>query len=176
MFFYIGRGVLFLCLLFLRGRGGQRAYKERLFRLCKSRLYVFIFSCCFSLNFLGGLRIFIGLTVFPVFVFSVRVRLWGMGQIKKLFLGKRYIGHFIPQGAPQTFLIFLFLVESIRSLVQPLTLTVRLCANLITGHVLFFLVLSSSFFICRVGIIILESLVIIVQAFVFSLLIFLYGS
>jgi len=90
-----------------------------------------------------------------------------MGQVKKLFSGKSYIEHFIPQGAPQTFLIFLFLVESIRSLVQPLTLTVRLCANLITGHVLFFLVLSRNFFICRVGIIILESLVIVVQAFVF---------
>ncbi|XP_017765497.1 PREDICTED: ATP synthase subunit a-like, partial [Eufriesea mexicana] len=50
-------------------------------------------------------------------------------------------------------------IELIRNLIRPITLSIRLCANLISGHLI---------------LIILEIFITFIQAYVFSILIILY--
>jgi F0F1-type ATP synthase membrane subunit a len=69
------------------------------------------------------------------------------------------------------------MIELVRQLIRPITLGVRLAANLTAGHLILTLLASISFFrsiIAQFPLIILELVVSLVQPFVFCLLIFLY--
>ena len=79
---------------------------------------------------------------------------------------------------------FIVLVESLRNIIRPLTLSVRLCANIIAGHLLITLISSTGeilgfvmtnlVIILQISLIILELRVSIIQAYVFTVLITLY--
>ena len=97
--------------------------------------------------------------------------------------------HFIPTGSPLVLTSFLFWVELFSRVVRPVTLTLRLCANITAGHVLFSVIsrsLASSLFIsCGLGVVLLvvgvsfwlfEAVICFIQAVVFFLLLFSYFS
>ncbi len=94
---------------------------------------------------------------------------------------KNTLAHLVPIGTPLILIPLLVFIELISNIIRPVTLRIRLTANITAGHLilrlissyftiwhwdLFFLVLS---FMC-----ILELGVAIIQAFVFSLLTALY--
>lgn len=76
------------------------------------------------------------------------------------------------------------LIESIRNIIRPITLTVRLTANIIAGHLLLTLlgnmgpklnfILLPIIIITQTILLTLESAVAIIQAYVFAILITLY--
>jgi F0F1-type ATP synthase membrane subunit a len=71
------------------------------------------------------------------------------------------------------------LIEIIRQLIRPITLSVRLAANLTAGHLILSLLASLSFVyrvFSQIPLIILEILVALVQPFVFCILLYLYFS
>lgn len=90
--------------------------------------------------------------------------------------------HLTPQGTPNILIPFIVIIESIRLLIRPLTLSVRLTANIITGHLLFSLLGKISHTFLSILIIlslqillfILEITVSLLQAYVFSILSALY--
>lgn len=91
--------------------------------------------------------------------------------------------HLVPINTPIPLCIFIVLIETISNLIRPLTLAVRLSANIIAGHILISLlrkILSHNlfWFILRSNIlyllIILELSVVIIQRYVFITLINLY--
>lgn len=94
--------------------------------------------------------------------------------------------HLIPQGTPFALAPFIVLIETIRHLIRPLTLAIRLAANIIAGHLLITLLTSARPLtplylrpILGTAQIILGSLetaVAFIQAYVFSVLISLYIS
>uniref|UniRef100_A0AAU7GII5 ATP synthase subunit a n=1 Tax=Cardipennis shaowuensis TaxID=342701 RepID=A0AAU7GII5_9CUCU len=94
--------------------------------------------------------------------------------------------HLVPQGAPSILLPFLVIVETISNIIRPGTLAIRLTANMIAGHLLITLMGNSgpnlTLFILQILIfsqillLILESAVAIIQAYVFSILSTLYSS
>lgn len=95
------------------------------------------------------------------------------------------ISHLTPIGTPSVLIPFMVVIESIRLIIRPLTLAVRLRANIIAGHLLLSLLGSTgqeiSFIITLIIIIIsqvllfvLEISVSIIQAYVFSILRVLY--
>nr|WMQ52326.1 ATP synthase F0 subunit 6 [Ceutorhynchus albosuturalis] len=94
--------------------------------------------------------------------------------------------HLVPQGAPSMLLPFLVLVESISNIIRPGTLAIRLTANMIAGHLLITLMsnygssLSIIFLqiliLSQILLLILESAVSIIQAYVFAILMTLYSS
>lgn len=94
---------------------------------------------------------------------------------------KGFLLHFIPEGTPLVLTIFLFLIEMVRNFIRPITLTVRLVANILAGHLLLIL-LSKLVFITNfmfLGYLILTSielLVGLIQAYIFSTIIVLYFS
>lgn len=95
------------------------------------------------------------------------------------------ISHLTPHDTPFILIPFIVIIESIRLLIRPLTLAIRLTANIIAGHLLLCLLGSTGSLINRSLIIILiiftqlllyilEISVSIIQAYVFSILSTLY--
>nr|YP_010735477.1 ATP synthase F0 subunit 6 [Deroceras laeve]WEI33068.1 ATP synthase F0 subunit 6 [Deroceras laeve] len=100
---------------------------------------------------------------------------------------KQVIAHLAPSGAPMVLIPFLVIIETISIMIRPLTLTVRLVANISAGHIVLSLianVLSSSLptsstmilsFI-MIGYMLFEVFVSFIQAYIFTLLISLYAA
>merc|ERR1712142_215829 len=60
---------------------------------------------------------------------------------------KKYLNHFVPIGAPVGLIPFLILIETISNFIRPLTLTLRLVANIRAGHVVISIIsISLGFF------------------------------
>ena len=99
---------------------------------------------------------------------------------------KESAAHLAPAGAPGALIPFLVLVETVRTLIRPLTLTVRLIANISAGHIVMSLIsncLTSvrlativPLLMVNVGYTLFEVFVCVVQAYIFSLLIKLYAE
>lgn len=92
--------------------------------------------------------------------------------------------HLVPQGTPIVLIPFIVLIESIRNIIRPITLIIRLTANLIAGHLLLtllgntgptiLLIFIPILLFIQILLLTLESAVAIIQAYVFSILITLY--
>nr|ARO34961.1 ATP synthase F0 subunit 6 [Syrista parreyssii]UGN61580.1 ATP synthase F0 subunit 6 [Syrista parreyssii] len=94
--------------------------------------------------------------------------------------------HMVPMGTPTILMPFMVMIESISNLIRPLTLAVRLTANMVAGHLLISLISSSSssmssaliigMILAQILLLTLESAVAIIQAYVFSILSTLYSN
>nr|YP_007026873.1 ATP synthase F0 subunit 6 [Metacrangonyx longicaudus]CCI69450.1 ATP synthase F0 subunit 6 [Metacrangonyx longicaudus] len=99
---------------------------------------------------------------------------------------KNLLIHLIPEGTSSFLMPFMVLVETISNIIRPITLSIRLCANMIAGHLLISLLSSSlvkvssfMFILLSMGelsLMILEIAVAFIQAYVFSMLVTLYTS
>lgn len=98
---------------------------------------------------------------------------------------KHIFAHLVPQRTPVTLMPFIVLIETIRNVIRPGTLAVRLAANIIAGHLLITLLgnqttvagisLVGILLAVQVILLILESAVAIIQAYVFAVLSTLYS-
>nr|YP_010223323.1 ATP synthase F0 subunit 6 [Macrohectopus branickii]UCL27455.1 ATP synthase F0 subunit 6 [Macrohectopus branickii] len=94
------------------------------------------------------------------------------------------LAHLIPQGTPVALMPFMVLIETISNLIRPLTLAIRLTANMVAGHLLIVLlnsadpntplVLTPVLFLAKQALLLLEMAVAFIQAYVFSVLVTLY--
>lgn len=98
---------------------------------------------------------------------------------------KHIFAHLVPLGTPVVLIPFIVFIESIRNIIRPITLSVRLAANLTAGHLLLIL-LGESIVHRRALIIILvtlaqfllmtlEAAVAVIQSYVFATLSTLYA-
>lgn len=96
---------------------------------------------------------------------------------------KAFLSHLTPRGTPIALISFIVLIETVRNIIRPLTLAVRLMANIVAGHLLltllskFSLICSSFTIYSSAPIIILGVLEIgvsFIQAYVITLLCTLY--
>ncbi|KAG7165333.1 ATP synthase subunit a-like 4, partial [Homarus americanus] len=95
------------------------------------------------------------------------------------------LAHIVPQGTPGLLIPFIVLVKTLRNLIRPGTLAVRLAANIIAGHLLLTLLgnigpslsltLVSFLMLTQILLLILESAVAIIQSYVFAVLRTLYA-
>lgn len=119
-------------------------------------------------------------------IFTVRLALplW-LGHVllawKKNF--SAIIAHLVPLGTPAGLIPFIVLIELISNIIRPLTLSVRLAANMVAGHLLLTLLSSITtisgygapfIIIALIRLITLEIAVAIIQAYVFRVLNVLY--
>lgn len=95
---------------------------------------------------------------------------------------KNYIGaiaHLIPEGAPIYMAVALIVIELVRLIIRPLTLRVRIMANILAGHLLMIL-LSSLVFklqlsgLFYVGLNMIEIFVALIQSYIFTVILTLY--
>nr|AXS64945.1 ATP synthase F0 subunit 6 [Elateroidea sp. 3 KM-2017] len=94
--------------------------------------------------------------------------------------------HLVPQGTPPILMPFMVCIETISNVIRPGTLTIRLSANMIAGHLLLTLlgnsgtkssmVMINLLIMIQLALLILESAVAIIQSYVFSILMTLYSS
>lgn len=95
----------------------------------------------------------------------------------------RIFSHLVPRGTPNVLIPFMVIIETIRNLIRPGSLAVRLTANIIAGHLLISLlgnntnssILIISTIIIFLILIIFELAVGIIQSYVFITLITLYS-
>lgn len=119
---------------------------------------------------------------------SVSLRLglvsWGRLQIRNFELINSLFTHLVPIGTPNILMPFIVVIERVRLIIRPITLSVRLSANIIAGHLILSLICSPAFyrtitFLARVFITrilrILEISVALIQPYVFYTLLRLYS-
>jgi len=95
------------------------------------------------------------------------------------------LAHLVPLGTPAVLMPFMVLIETIRNVIRPGTLAVRLAANMIAGHLLLVLLgnqgpsLASSILAIlvtvQIALLVLESAVAVIQSYVFAVLATLYS-
>lgn len=96
------------------------------------------------------------------------------------------LAHLVPQSTPNALISFIVLIETISNVIRPLTLAVRLSANIIAGHLLITLLgnqTSGAKFITlylllftQIILLTLECAVALIQSYVFAVLSSLYSS
>nr|YP_009773419.1 ATP synthase F0 subunit 6 [Chiton albolineatus]QIZ12635.1 ATP synthase F0 subunit 6 [Chiton albolineatus] len=150
-----------------------------------------IFITLIFINLLGLFPYVFSLSSHLTFALSFGFPLWLSLIISGIFFNfSSVIAHLLPSGAPMFLNPFLVLVETVSISVRPITLSIRLVANMSAGHIILGLIgayLSAGMFTYSVLIIILLILVEIfyfmfeigvsmIQAYIFSLLIILYSE
>nr|AHX97826.1 ATP synthase F0 subunit 6 [Pseudognaptodon sp. QL-2014] len=115
-----------------------------------------------------------------IFALSMWIGLMLFGWLKNTI---HMLVHLVPQGTPFMLMFFMVLIELLSSIIRPMTLSIRLTANMIAGHLL--LTLLSSFIpdivifyliiiIMQLLLLMLEMAVSIIQSYVFVILMILY--
>lgn len=132
-------------------------------------LFPFIFTRTTHLIITLGFRIILWISFFIIgFTYNYRIS----------------IAHLVPEGRPLILSPLIVLIERIRHLIRPFTLSIRLRANIIAGHLIIGLLsrislinilrFFSSLFLQSV-LLILDFAVAIIQGFVFRILLLLYA-
>lgn len=153
-----------------------------------SNLIIFIrlIIIIFFNNFLGLFPYIFTASRHIRFCFSLSLSMW-LGIILYSIINylNNLLTHLTPQGTPVLLIPFIVIIESIRLIIRPITLSIRLTANIVAGHLLLSLLGSSGQLISRIFLIniillsqillfILEIAVSMIQAYVFAILSTLY--
>lgn len=93
--------------------------------------------------------------------------------------------HLVPQGTPSYLIPFIVLIETIRNIIRPITLSIRLAANIIAGHLLLTLLgnqgtnvqslILTILILSQILLLLLETAVAVIQSYVFTILSVLYS-
>nr|YP_009689582.1 ATP synthase F0 subunit 6 [Neoscona multiplicans]QCF46301.1 ATP synthase F0 subunit 6 [Neoscona multiplicans] len=136
-------------------------------------------------NLLGLFPFVFTSTAHPLITMGLGLVLWFsfflMGWLKNF---KNSAAHLVPEGSPIYLSPLMVLIESISHLMRPFTLSIRLAANMMAGHLIISLLASismmsilgfSSSILLQSILLILEFGVSVIQGFVFSILVLLYA-
>jgi len=151
-----------------------------------SFIFISLFSLILFNNFLGLFPYIFTRTRHLTLTLTLALPLWisfiiygWINQTQHIF------SHLVPQGTPNVLIPFIVCIETISNIIRPITLAVRLTANIIAGHLLLTLIgntrNSLSFFLLRIiifaqiALLILEAAVAIIQSYVFAVLSTLYS-
>nr|YP_010535419.1 ATP synthase F0 subunit 6 [Amblyomma tholloni]QLD97054.1 ATP synthase F0 subunit 6 [Amblyomma tholloni]QLD97067.1 ATP synthase F0 subunit 6 [Amblyomma tholloni]UYB78006.1 ATP synthase F0 subunit 6 [Amblyomma tholloni] len=147
--------------------------------------FLAIFSIILFSNFFGLIPYIFTPSSHLVFTMFYSFPIWISLMIFSL-LNKfnKVMSHLVPLGSPLPLSFFMVIIETVSNLIRPITLSVRLTANMISGHLLIHLLSSMMmqlhffFFmlIIMIMLLILETAVALIQSFVFMTLISLYIS
>lgn len=146
-------------------------------------IFVRIFIFIFYNNIIGLLPyIFTASSQLP-FSVTIAISIWIsliiFGWINKT---NHIFCHLVPVGTPYPLIPFMVVIESIRNLIRPISLAVRLTANIIAGHLLISLLGNNLYRISLIimiiwlfiGLIVFEIAVAFIQSYVFITLSTLY--
>lgn len=117
----------------------------------------------------------LSISFFLSLTYWISLMVWGVKNNLK-----NTLAHLTPLGTPNTLINFIVVIELIRNIIRPVTLAVRLSANIIAGHLLISLLSRFSInytvvsFLILLILITLEIRVALIQAYVITTLISLY--
>nr|AOY40050.1 ATP synthase F0 subunit 6 [Scolytinae sp. BMNH 1040341] len=150
-------------------------------------LFTSLFTFIMTNNFLGLFPYIFTSSSHMAFTLTLSLPLWFSFMIFGWINNTTHMfAHLVPQGAPSALLPFLVIIETTSNIIRPGTLAIRLTANMIAGHLLLTLmgnsgsslgsVMLAMLIFAQILLLILESAVAIIQAYVFSILMTLYSS
>nr|AAV40845.1 ATP synthase subunit 6 [Vasdavidius concursus] len=109
--------------------------------------FISFFFYLFFVNFLGLLPYVFSVSSHFVFCLSFSLPFWlSLMVMGYLFFFNFMFYHLIPSGTPFLLIIFMVFIESISSFMRPVSLSVRLMANMVSGHLLMSLLGDCGFF------------------------------
>nr|YP_010531129.1 ATP synthase F0 subunit 6 [Runaria punctata]UXW93351.1 ATP synthase F0 subunit 6 [Runaria punctata] len=152
-----------------------------------SLLFITLFLLIFYNNFLGLFPYIFTSSSHLTFSLSLALPLWLSfnlyGWINNMV---HMFSHLVPQNTPPMLMPFMVLIETSSNLIRTITLSVRLTANMIAGHLLLILLSSTStklnllltpmLILPQILLLALESAVTIIQSYVFTVLSVLYSN
>nr|ADM67892.1 ATP synthase F0 subunit 6 [Caligus rogercresseyi] len=148
-------------------------------------VFISLFTSVFMMNFLGLFPYIFTSTSHICISLGLGLPLWlGSQLVFWIFHSEAGFSHLVPEGSPSGLIPLLVLIELISNLIRPLTLSVRLMANMVAGHLLLSLIgggasLDSLMIVMLVlfglfMMLMLELGVSLIQSYVFMLLSALY--
>nr|CCO25678.1 ATPase subunit 6 [Botryllus schlosseri] len=149
-----------------------------------SLMLIVLFFFIMFMNVYGLIPGTFSLSSLPLMSLGMGLIMWGGGYV--YCLSKNYngcISHFLPQGAPMFLGVLLVWIEILSWIFRPLSLGIRLMANITAGHLLMFLCGSGVFFsgsffplvvVFLLALAVLEVGVSFIQSYVYQLLLSLY--
>lgn len=152
----------------------------------RTLIFVSLFSIILFNNFIGLFPYIFTSTSHLTLTLSLALPIWLCFMIYGWINHTQHMfAHLVPQGTPAILMPFMVCIETIRNVIRPGTLAVRLAANIIAGHLLLTLlgntgpsisyILVSILLITQIALLILESAVAIIQSYVFAVLRTLYS-
>nr|YP_008592444.1 ATP synthase F0 subunit 6 [Eusthenes cupreus]AFY16810.1 ATP synthase F0 subunit 6 [Eusthenes cupreus] len=149
-------------------------------------LGITLFMFILTNNLMGLLPYIFTSSSHLTFTMTMALPLW----LSIMFYGwinhtQHMLAHLVPVGTPALLMPFMVLIETISNLIRPGSLAVRLTANMIAGHLLMSLLGNSSInyieytsviIIIQMSLMLFETAVAVIQAYVFSVLSTLYAS
>ena len=148
-------------------------------------IYIRIFVIIILNNLMGIFPYIFTSSSHIIFGLSLSLTIWFSFILYGWIINTNHIFiHLVPQGTPIVLISFIVIIESIRNFIRPGTLSVRLAANIIAGHLLITLISStgsSLSFIILIFILLVQCILILlelrvafIQAYVFTVLSTLY--
>lgn len=152
----------------------------------RTLIFVSLFSFILVNNFIGLFPYIFTRSRHLTFTLSLALPLWLsfiiFGWVNNTL---NILAHLVPQGTPPVLIPFIVCIETIRNVIRPGTLAIRLTANIIAGHLLITLLGNTGPIIPRtlvrilvsvqILLLVLESAVAIIQSYVFAVLRTLYS-
>nr|AZL93443.1 ATP synthase F0 subunit 6 [Pristaulacus sp. ZJUH_2016030] len=181
------RNLMFLKILLFLMMNEFKPLMSNKINLINLLMFFSLFFFFFFNNFLSLFPYIFSSSAHLSFSFNFSLILWmcfmTFGYMNFFF---NMLFHLVPQGTPLFLSPFMVIIEFISNLIRPLTLSIRLSANMIAGHLLITLISESMEFIKLIFIsfpllfqlilMILEISVSIIQSYVFTILIILYAK
>nr|QXT59957.1 ATP synthase membrane subunit 6 [Myzocallis punctata]QXT59979.1 ATP synthase membrane subunit 6 [Tuberculatus columbiae] len=146
-----------------------------------SFLFISLFMFIFLNNFMGLLPYVFSSSSHMIFSLTLAMPFWLffilMSMIKNT---KNMIAHLIPLSTPMMLAPLMTIIETMSIFIRPFSLSIRLTANMIAGHLLMTLLNSNSMMIIilliQMFMMMFELCVALIQSYVFSILSSLYSS
>nr|UIF91933.1 ATP synthase F0 subunit 6 [Crenidorsum sp.] len=153
------------------------------YSVVKLKVGLLVFICLFLYvllcNILGLIPYVFACSSHFVFSISFGFPFWfGLMLLGWINFTNSMFSHLIPVGTPLVLISFMVLIETISNFIRPWSLSIRLMANMISGHLLMSLLGDCGFsvVIIQLGLFGFEFFVCFIQAYVFSALLTLYSS
>lgn len=152
----------------------------------RTLILISLFTLIIFNNFLGLFPYIFTRTRHLILRLTLALPLW----LSFIFFGwinntTHILAHLVPQGTPGILIPFIVCIETIRNIIRPITLAIRLTANIIAGHLLLTLLGNTGssitisiiiiLLIIQIALLILERAVALIQSYVFAVLITLYS-
>lgn len=149
-------------------------------------IFIALFSIILFNNLLGLFPYIFTSSSHIVMTLSLALPLWLAFIIYGWLINTQHIfTHLVPQGTPSILITFMVCIETIRNIIRPGTLAIRLIANIIAGHLLITLLGNTGsslinyivilLLITQIILLVLECAVAIIQSYVFTVLRTLYS-
>merc|ERR1712141_954566 len=144
----------------------------------------FFFFIIFS-NFIGLIPYIFTRTRHLSITLVLALPIWlGTMIVSIVFQYNRLLAHLVPLGTPSFLMPIIVIIETVRNIIRPITLSIRLAANIVAGHLLLTLLgsqgpnvsmaISIILIVSLILLLMLEVAVACIQSYVFTILSSLY--